>query len=208
MPKTTPLPSWEGSDAYLIGGGPSLRGFDFSKLRGKNTIGCNQAFFLGGNICQICFFGDENFWRKFQKDLADFDGWVVTRHTAKSAPPWLIIMPHVYNGLDKTKLGWNRNSGACAISLALLLGAKNVYLLGYDLGVSEADPNVSHWHDKRIEVPRKELYPRFLQGFANIARDLPLVFPGRTVTNVTDGSSKLTLFPTVTYEEHFRAANT
>ena len=39
-----PDKAWEGKPCFIIGGGPSLEGFDWNRLKGKRTIGINRAF--------------------------------------------------------------------------------------------------------------------------------------------------------------------
>lgn len=202
MPRTDPLPQWQG-DVYLIGGGRSLRGFDFTQLRLLPTIGCNQAFLLGPEICKICIFGDFKFWAHFCRPLSDFNGWVVSpRHTVTKQADWIHFFERQDEGLSKTKLAWNFNTGAAAINLALILGAKRVFLLGYDCGMdadNSAKLESTHWHDKRIEVPQPQHYERFLHGFRNIAAALPVTFPGREVF-IVSGGSKIDCFPVVSFE--------
>ena len=97
MPEWKPEPIWKDQEAFIIGGGPSLRDFDWSLLRDKNTIGCNNAFRLGPDICKICLFVDCGFifsGRKkkregFYRELAKFPNWVVTntRHLQTCREP-------------------------------------------------------------------------------------------------------------------------
>jgi len=35
--------SWKDEDCYIIGGGPSLKRFNWSLLKGKKTIGINRV---------------------------------------------------------------------------------------------------------------------------------------------------------------------
>ncbi|MCX5657919.1 MAG: hypothetical protein NTZ48_06855, partial [Candidatus Omnitrophica bacterium] len=51
---------WEGQRCFIIGGGPSLKGFDFSKLKGELVIAVNRAW--ESCDCAITFFLDEQFW--------------------------------------------------------------------------------------------------------------------------------------------------
>lgn len=195
MPRGTPLPEWEGEDAYVIGGGRSLETFDFHKLHGLNTIGCNQAFIKGVDIVNVCIFGDSKFWDNFDRELASFGGWVVTNQGVMQPPPWLLTFDRVETGLSVSALGWNYNTGASAINLAFIMGARRVYLLGFDMHPT------GHWHGRAIEQAREQHYERFQEGFDDVERSLPVVFPGRQVFNVTDGSSKLRAFPRSTFTE-------
>ena len=39
-----PTGSWKGQRCFIIGGGPSLKGFDFKQLKGEKIIAINKAF--------------------------------------------------------------------------------------------------------------------------------------------------------------------
>ena len=111
--------------------------------------------------------------------------------------PWLWTLLRKSSGLHTDALGWNGSTGATAINLALLLGAKRVYLLGFDMKLSvKGTPN---WHDKLIDKPSATIYFKFKEGFVHVARDLSSKFPGREVVNVTDDSD-LNVFPKISVE--------
>ena len=201
-----PQPFWRGEDVYIIGGGTSLERFDMSLLKHRHTIGCNVAFLEGQEICDICFFGDIKWWELFKPQLIRFEGMVVTNAPALYScdVSWLMTMKRVSKGLALDALGWNCNSGAAAINLALILGAKRVFLLGFDMKLGEdGRPN---YHNHRVEKETPEVYQKFLVGFKDVARDLLIKFPDREIINVND-DSELKLFPMVSVEEHFREAS-
>ena len=199
MPNWSPKPEWKDQDAILIGGGASLRKFDFSVLKGKNVIGCNDAFRLGKDIVSYCLFGDPSFFEKNREELATFGNPVVTcAPSILNKPiPWLLQMRRIRDGLHEGNIvGWNYSTGATATNLALSLGARRIMLLGYDLGLQ---PNGrSHWHDAHPVPPREEAYRRFMRGFHSVAASLKR-YPEVQVFNVTDGSSNLKLFPTMSF---------
>jgi len=204
MPHWKPEQKWLGQDAFIIGGGNSLKTFDFDLLKDELTIGCNTAYILGSSICKICFFGDfkwfEEFKDKTPTPLSKFDGAVFTsaNRLYNTKLPWLYTMPRESNGLYKKALGWNKNTGASAVNLALILGAKRVFLLGFDMDLSEEGrPN---WHNELIDKPNSGVYSKFVTGFNRVAIDLPKKFPGREIINVTD-ESKLNIFPKVSVKE-------
>ena len=74
MKCVVPKPKWQGQDAYIIGGGPSLRDFDWELLRGLNTIGCNDAYKLGEAFCKVCIFGDSKWFYHHADNLANYGG--------------------------------------------------------------------------------------------------------------------------------------
>lgn len=196
MPRWIPQQKWAEEDVFIIGGGPSLKTFDWSLLKRELTIGCNTAFVLGEDICKICYFGDIKWWHEFKEKLGHFTHPVFTSvpHLRSSKVPWLWYIPRRNYGLHTNAVGWNSNTGASAINLALILGAKNVYLLGMDLGLDKhGNPN---WHPHQIEPANVGVYQRFREGFARVARDLPTKFPGCQIINLHDHNT-LPMFPNI-----------
>ena len=201
MPLWTPPPEWLGQDTILLGGGSSLTDYDFSRFKGRNTIGCNDAFRLGPEIIKICAFGDASFFHHCKWELEKFSGKVVT-----CAPgllnlklSWLLQMKRLRDGLHSgSTIGWNYSTGAMAINLALSLGANRIFLLGYDVG--KRLDGKTHWHDYRHKLIQDETYRRFVRGFSCVHASLKR-FPEIQVVNVTDGTSQLPLFERITFEE-------
>lgn len=205
MPKTTPLPDWGGEDVFIVGGGPSLEHFDWDKLKGLNTIGCNAAFKHGADVINIAIFGDFDFWQAhlekrvvngFKYDLDAYDGWVATNYQVMNPPDWLKFFVRQDYGLSRQGLAWNNNTGCAAVNLALLLGAHRVYLLGFDM--CQGAHGKTHWHEHSLLAQQgEEQYQKFMQGFNEVARNLRSVYPGREVFTATDGTSRLQQFPRV-----------
>ena len=143
MPIWNITPIWKDKECFIIGGGASLKGFDWNLLKSEYTIGCNSAFLLGNSICKVCVFGDQKWFlggreKKFvghQKQLASFGGMVFTNHTKllHSTIPYLNTLKRGGRGLYTDCLGWNQNTGFSAINLALLFGCRTIYLLGFDM---------------------------------------------------------------------------
>jgi hypothetical protein len=193
---------WEEADVWIIGGGPSVpkqfgipdsvvqdvvRGSSppsvyssyMSYLHDKHVIGVNVAFLIGTWIDMV-FFGDSNFFSKNQIQLAQFPGLRVSSHSVTKAPYWVkylrLDVNHYYGiSSDPTKVSWNGNSGAAAISIAANAGAKRIFLLGFDMKLGESQDQ--HWHDLygrgKIEGKRVNKLPfgKHLIGFPQIAKD-------------------------------------
>jgi len=203
-----PEPMWKDQPCYIVGGGSSLTDFPWEALRRKNVIGCNAAFYLGVKYIPIAIFGDCEFLSQHLpglKHYADAGGWIVTptRPKEKSIPPELKlkIMKKQVFGLGKDCLGWNGNTGASAINLALLFGANPIYLLGYDMKLSQSGEG--NFHDAYSRTSSSLTYNRFLRGMKHLAKDLPKVFPGRKVINLEDNTSVLNEFPKQSLKDHF-----
>lgn len=196
MPRWNPEAKWQGEDVFIIGGGDSLRSFDWELLRNELTIGCNDAYLFGKDICKICVFGDHKWFRKHRDKLEQYKGVVITNCTQllHTKLEWLWATPRKGKGLGELKLGWNKNTGALAVNLALLLGAKRIYLLGFDMHLSkEGKPN---WHDNMINRASVGVYEKFIEAFTRVSIDLKKKFPGREVINVTNNSD-LDIFPKI-----------
>lgn len=194
-----PEPIWKGKSVFLIGGGSSLKGFDFSVLKGCKVIGINDAFKLGPEIVSCCLFGDASFFHKNVVELDKFKSMIVTcsPNLIGLRVSWMKRMKREKDGFyGGDTLGWNYSTGAAAINLAYLFGAARIYLLGYDGGRLNG---ATHWHQYRSKPIADESYARFLKGFVNLEaamRDLKDV----QVYNVTNGESLLPVFTRINFK--------
>jgi len=191
----TPSPEWQGQDAFIIGGGATLKGFDFSTLAGLNVIGINDAFHLGKDIVKYCIFGDITWFHKTIQKVAKSGIQTVSISDPRcpNSFPWLHHLKRVKTGFHTgDTLGWNYSTGACAINLAASLVAQRIYLLGFDLCQVSGK---SHWHSFNHKTTGSASFERFQEGFKALAEGMK----GRStasVFNVTDGTSRLTSFQT------------
>ena len=198
MPTWKSEPVWKGHDVFVIGGGPSLTGFDWFRLRGHLTVGCNSAYLLGVIACKICVFGDgsrsneRSFWNKNKDGLAAYaaqGGVVFTNHPAlfDDETPWLWTMRRQARGLSTTeRLGWNHNTGSTAINLALLLGARRLYLLGFDM---RSNGTKNNWHSNGERRIDPAVYHEFIDNYKCVARDWHEKFNDRIIVNLTPDSA-------------------
>ncbi len=188
---------------FIIGGGPSLRGFNWPVLSSHPVIGCNHAFRLGIDVCDVCVFGDHKFFERFHGELQDYEGPVVTnnRHlyTKQKELSWITCMPYEKFGLHKHALGWNGNTGSVAINLAVHLGFTEILLLGFDMALNkDREPN---YHKHVIDIPSDEAYKRFLKGFRHLKRDLDAKYPEVRVLNLNP-DSYLNCFPQMSFNDY------
>jgi hypothetical protein len=195
---------WKGGDAYIIGGGSSLRTFNWEFLIGRHTLGANEAFRKGPEICSRVLFADWKWWktRKFDLEVYAQAGGVVYSvcpDTERFHIPWLHQLRRASTPLLSTRndmLGWNNNTGAAAINLACHLGAKRIFLLGFDM---TANPEgQTHWHNWRGGPTPATSYKWFVNSMRSLAAGLA---SRAEVFNVTDGSTKLPWFPKIGFKE-------
>jgi hypothetical protein len=147
------------------------------------------------------FFGDCRWYPWHKEALLRFGGLKVTTCEKLDGEPGIKVISKrgPRRGLSKHQgqIVWNKSSGACAINLATLLGAKRIVLLGFDMKTDEAGN--ANWHeDHPTRRPKEPPYPHFMRPFPTIANDAREM--GVEILNATPGSA-LTLFPFVDLEE-------
>ena len=183
---------WDQQDVLIIGGGPSIESLDWSLLKKENTIGCNTAFIHGPEICKVCIFGDYRWWKKYENELAEYakKGGIVFTNNQKmfnARISWLWTTGRESRGLHDRSLGWNGNTGASAINLAILFGAKRVFLLGYDMHTINGRSN---WHKRILNktLVRPSVYSLFCKQYVHVKKDWKKKFSEVEIFNVTDDS--------------------
>jgi len=137
---------------------------------------------------------DPQWWDVHAKDvLANFPGekWTQDGPTAKKYG--LNHIPGAHNAglsLRKELIHFNANSGAQALNLAVLWGAKRIILVGFDMGLQGKQ---RHWFGDHPGLLNKATdYPDLIAKFGRIAEDLKAI--GVEVWN-TSMESALPWFP-------------
>lgn len=140
-------PVWKGETVYIIGGGPSLKDFNWNSLIGKRTIAINKAFYNYPNA-DILYWTDSRFYNWYKQDIDKFKGqkYTVTPVVSNISSDVKILKRGQKLGLEKNNdtLSHGNNSGYAALNLAYHLGVKRIILLGYDMGM---EGTKSHFHD-------------------------------------------------------------
>lgn len=198
---------WPGRTVFIVAGGPSLRGFDFERLRGRHVLVINA--FAHDVPWADCLFFTDNGWFEQNRTLVEtWAGTVLTvSRAAKRALPDKIVRlqaAHVAGILsaDPGVVCAGRSSGHTAVNIAALAGAARAVLLGYDMRPVDGR---AHGHDRYAGKPVDlNLYAStFVPAFAGFnAAALRL---GLTVVNATPGSA-LTEFPATTLDDELALA--
>lgn len=137
---------------YVIGGGNSLRGFDYSFLKNKTTIAINSAYKFVPNP-SIIYFMDQSWALKHEQELLNHPAPKYTSY------PTIVPEPSVCGSkplLHTGNFGYDNdpwcvrgnNSGVQAINFVANHGAKEIILLGFDFGKVDGR---SHFHDEYIQ---------------------------------------------------------
>ena len=186
-----------GHDVFIIGGGPSLRNFDFSLLEHSNVIVTNEAFAMAP-WARALVFVDQHWWAaRHLEVLKVFNGQLIGRG------PYLDI----YHRTGVTALAfrsgeiWSqdlrilggRNSGLAAANAAWLMGAKRIFLLGFDMKASNGRSNFHNLYVDNPTGPAHRYVSIFLPEFVQASKRLETI-GGGVVINITPDSA-MTCFP-------------
>lgn len=142
-------------EIYVLFGGPSLKGFDLSRLNGKTVIACNKSAELFP--AQVVISIDPTYINTRCKFLRDYPGLVALGYRATEFGENQKPNDAVIGGIEPDYLYWHdkrfpdrmstnpstlygQHTGHAAINFLMLQGFKTVHALGLDLNVT------GHWH--------------------------------------------------------------
>lgn len=177
-----------------IAGGPSLADFDFSFLEDKNVIAINNAF-LKVASANVCYFSDLDWFERWKDQLKQHPGRKIRGHLPDKqinvdwVEEWSFTQERGLV-LDPRCLAHGFNSGAAAINLAVQLGFRKLFLLGYDMQI--VDGRTNFHSDHKRTTPQHAYTNQFMPSFEAMVQ--PLKKAGVEVFNATPGSA-LKLFP-------------
>jgi hypothetical protein len=166
----------ESNSVFIVGGGSSLLGFDWSRLDGKNVIAINRAYEVLPNA-DIVYFSDPAFWREHGSRVVTHSGRKIygVHHTRWDIVPEVPDIEKVKivrtNGLSKKNgevCQW-KTSLSGAINIAVQLKFKTIYLLGIDM---QWDGNTHHWHSGYKEQMGMNLFDKMMKELKSIAGQL------------------------------------
>lgn len=212
--------SWLNKRCFIIGGGESLKGFNFNVLDKELTIGINKTFQTYDKV-NINYSMDISFYDLMLKGDYDklgeaklWDKWMAFKGHRIFLTPMNIkqfgnevylvrrnIDPS-FNRVDLDSGIWGgTNSGMGAISLAIALGINEIYLLGYDYKALEN----THWHSG-YEINRD--MAQFNLKLKSYKEELEKIAPkikelGVVIYNCNP-SSELKCFPFVDIQKIFK----
>lgn len=189
---------YAGLPIFIISTGTSLRGFDFSRLNGKITIGINRV--IEYYHPSILHFVDITAYRTHEKALRDYNGMIIAGPGAAPVDTHANIFEINQNvdtfrvpaGMTSTSKkvgrsfsdGWfGGGAGTTALHTAILLGGNPIYLLGYDY----YEDNGTHFDEYDESRNDKELYVISYNGLEQISREewLPEIYNCNPRSRVT-----------------------
>jgi uncharacterized Rossmann fold enzyme len=195
---------YDGEDVFVIGGGPSLKYVNLDKfLMDKNVIGVNDAYEF--KCCKMLFFADNRWYKAHKGNVELLDYPVYSQQIHSKTVKKLCSSTKTFEPEQRNKIIWNGNSGDAAICIALLTGAKRVFLLGFDRKLVEStDGNPSNWHVNLTKVS-KSAYLTMNNKSHMLHKHIGEKFPDVEIINVeiNENSSALTLYPKIYFNEIF-----
>ncbi len=142
-------PWWDDQPVCIVGGGPSLRGFDFARLAGRRVLAVNEAFthFSANLLPADAVFSLDNNWARHRcAEMTCFRG---EKYLAVQDDYWLYVDQSATMLRRLRRPGLSEDPGAVhicgtsgygALNLAYLKRARQIFLLGFDMAGS------GHWH--------------------------------------------------------------
>lgn len=141
---------WSDRTAYIIGGGASLKGFDFDVLRDEFTIGPNAAALRLNTDVFITV--DRNFYKNQTDEIETYvrgggEAYVSldSGHKYHRLIDGVTYLQHQRGtGMSpRPEIMYGLHSGYAAVNLAFVAGCKDIRLLGFDMHYKTGE---SHWH--------------------------------------------------------------
>jgi hypothetical protein len=193
---------WARQPAFILGGGPSLKGFNFDSLRGQNTIGTNRTYETYDPCINVSL--DVQFVNMVMRGEYGVEAkekYLNTRCLKvlggnkpsidcdyKEAYHVLAIgKPQVGN--FEVGIAHHGNSGAFGLNLALVLGADPIYLLGFDM-------SPGWYHSGHLKETGPNAYKRYMERISKAEVE----YSSKRIINLNPKSA-LTTFPFGSYED-------
>lgn len=173
---------------YVVGCGPSLKGFDFGYLKNKKTIAVNNTwkyipnpdYYITMDYMQVNKYGlPENTPKFFIANLANVNliekngcfFHKATKEVYDLSKFDVIIKSYKTDGVGYTFNDFRsgNNSGFCGIQLAILLGYKKINLLGFDMDVSKT----THFYNNERYVGLDTKYSQYRKHLKSVLWKIP-----------------------------------
>jgi len=189
---------------YIVAGGPSLKDFDWNKLKGQFVIAINRSYEVLPDA-QIVYFTDRDYWLRHKDAMLQHKGQLMrgVLNLQKEEQHPDVILWHLTGatGLETNpgRLKHGANSTYAATNLAAVhLKFKRIYLLGVDMKWGKrGDKSTSHWHDGHKRIDAETGYQSMMKNWLTIVD--PLKEIGVEVWNANPDSA-LECFPKCTID--------
>lgn len=171
---------FSGTTVFIVGGGFSLKSFNFNQLKGKNVIALNSAYKYVDESA-VLYWADASWGQSEEDNLREHpskykfssrlnaDSAILSNKTGVGGCHWLKKTGDYGFDPNVNNVKGN-NSGAHAINFAINLGAYRVILLGFDMGYTGSK---SHFHEHHPVSTAARTYPElFIPSIESMAKDI------------------------------------
>ena len=189
---------WRGRSVFVIGGGPSLAGFEFDRLRDRGIVLAVNDAIKAVPFADAVVSIDTVWWTHRKQFLRSFGGEKIA-----IVPPSHKTEPGVTRyardnramiSRDPGVVCTGENSGFAAIGLAFMRRARVIHLLGFDM---TAPGHFHSGYEWRCRYGAKD-YPRWA-GMFGVLQD-EAVARGSRIVNLNPASA-IRCFPFATIDE-------
>lgn len=163
------------STIAIFAGGPSLTQEAVNKCQHLISIAINDSYLLAP-WATYHYFCDKQWW-SWHHDKPQYRAYQGIRITAEPAvsaawpPDAYRVRGAQASGIstDPEVVNYGKNSGYQALNVAVLMGARRIILLGYDMKIAKS--GAAHWFGDHPNKVRSN-YPSWLSGFSVAADQL------------------------------------
>lgn len=174
------IKKFTGTNVFIVGGGFSLKSFDFGTLEGQNVIALNSAYKYVDETA-VLYWADAS-WGQSEEDKLlkhpskyrfssrlNADSLILDNKTGIGGCHWLKKTGDYGYDTNVNHVRGN-NSGANAINFAVNLGAYRVILLGFDMGYTGSK---YHFHEHHAVSTAATTYPElFIPSIESMAKEM------------------------------------
>lgn len=174
------IKKFTGTNVFIVGGGFSLKSFDFGTLEGQNVIALNSVYKYVDETA-VLYWADAS-WGQSEEDKLlkhpskyrfssrlNADSLILDNKTGIGGCHWLKKTGDYGYDTNVNHVRGN-NSGANAINFAVNLGAYRVILLGFDMGYTGSK---SYFHEHHAVSTAAATYPElFIPSIESMAKEM------------------------------------
>lgn len=168
---------FEGEDVFIVGGGPSLSGFDFSRLDDKNVVAVNHAYMYVR--ADVLVFLDASFLgivRDRGHRLKDWPFKIIAGPSSNmqhdEQTTIIVYEPDKPTMSDPSQLYGRASSALVALNAALYMTSARIFLLGIDCCFQDGRGHFfsDQWAHPRDSSNHEPSYMRMAEKFNKFSR--------------------------------------
>ena len=171
-----------GQEVFIVGGGYSIEQINKDFLQDKLVVGINDAYQFLPNAAAL-YWCDNSWVARHMHLLKEHP----CQHRFNAAPHYRV---HIEKDIDASggatalhltgDKGFDpnpdcvkgNNGGTHALNLTINMGARRIYLLGFDMRDDPLKPGKFHYHNNHIVTPRIDVYTEFIDAMKELNKEV------------------------------------